>query len=270
MHPKPAEWTQFYASVLRKTGIDLGQYKAQQLQRRIIGMMDSKEMSDLEGFYAWIAGSKQNETWFLDRLAINVSELFRNREKWVELEKKVLPELIERSASLKAWSAGCSYGAEAYSLASLLVARFPGRHQIIGTDIDQAALDQARRGAFGDTDMRCVPNDLKDRFFTRIDGEWRASQDLKRLVEFRTGNLLAERFESGFDLIMCRNVVIYFNDDAKDRLYKRFFQALKPGGYLLVGSTERIFKSKEIGYECPIPFFYRKPISGDQLWRNAS
>jgi SAM-dependent methyltransferase len=84
-------------------------------------------------------------------------------------------------------------------------------------------------------------------------------------------HLLADRFDQGFDLIMCRNVVIYFNDDAKDLLYERFVQSLKPGGVLFVGSTERIYKAKEIGLETPWPFFYRKPIiEREQRWRRAS
>lgn len=86
------------------------------------------------------------------------------------------------------------------------------------------------------------------------------SEDIKNCVEFKRHNLLLDPFEKGFDLILCRNVVIYFTDEAKFELYKRFFDALKPGGVLFVGGTEAILNFREIGFESYLPFFYRKPL----------
>lgn len=270
MHPDAKAWATFYDKMLARTGLDLNLYKPNQLQRRILGMIDSKQMSDLGAFWTWLAASNDNIVWFMDKLAINVSELFRNPEKWAEMEKKVLPELLSRSPKLKIWSAGCSYGAEAHTLAVLLDANFAGNHTIVGSDIDQAALDQAKRGQFSDADMKCVPVPLRERYFMQVDGSWFARPEVKRYLTFKTQNLLRDRFDGGFDLIMCRNVVIYFTDEAKDKLYRNFFSALKPGGILFVGSTERIFQSKEIGFEPTLPFFYRKPHQGNRQWRNAS
>lgn len=218
-----------------------------------------------------VTSSDKDKQWFLDKLAINVSELFRNPEKWRELEERILPYLLTRSNKLKCWSAGCSFGAEAYSLATLFEAKFKGPHTILGTDIDLAALGQAKNGEFCQADVRGVPKPYLEGHFEKIANGFRAKDALRRYVTFRTGNLLADKFDGGYDLILCRNVVIYFTEPAKDELYARFLQALKPGGILFVGSTERIFKAKELGFESPIPFFYQRPLEGaTKQWRNAS
>lgn len=270
MLPKQEDWKTFYDAMKRRSGLDLYKYKAQQLQRRILSMMEARKVDNLSDFWKWLDSSPENITWFMDKLAINVSELFRNPEKWLEMRHKVIPDLLSRSNGLKIWSAGCSYGAEAYSMATLLEAHFPGRHQIVGSDIDQAALSQAREGRFTDADMRCVPAEYKLKYFLQSGSEWLARPELKKYVSFKTGNLLEDRFDGGFDMIMCRNVVIYFTDDAKNQLYEKFVAALKPNGILFVGSTERVFTYKELGLETKLPFFYTKGSNGENKWRNAS
>lgn len=269
MQPNDIQWAKFNQSLHRKTGLDLNQYKPGQMQRRVWGMVVQQKLPDLEAFYNWIASSDQNMAWFLDKMAINVSELFRNVEKWKELENIVLPDLVSRSSKLKCWSAGCSYGAEAYSLAAILDAKFPGSHSILGTDIDQTALAQAQAGIFSKEDYRGVPDQYR-KYFPAIGDKHKAQTSLSRYIKVKKHNILADPFESGFDLILCRNVVIYFTDEAKAQLYTRFFSALKPGGVLFVGSTERIFNSGQMGYESTLPFFYTKPLTGEQRWRNAS
>ncbi len=268
---KEQDWQTFFANFKRASKLDLNEYKQDQLRRRVISMAETKDCKDLEGFWTYLKQSQENVQWFLDKMAINVSELFRNPEKWAELQEKILPDLVKRAnGRLKVWSAGCSYGAEAHTLAAILEHKYKGSHTIIGSDIDEAALAQARAGEFNDADMRSVPNDTKAKYFRKEAECWKAGPEVKKLLNFRKANLLEEPFDRNFDLIMCRNVVIYFNDEAKDKLYERFFQALKPGGVLFVGSTERIFNSKQIGFEQPISFFYQKPMHGVNEWRNAS
>jgi len=269
--PKTEDWTTLYSQMKRRTGLDLTLYKQDQLQRRIVGMMESKGAKTLEGFWQVIGATPADIQWFMDKLAINVSELFRNPEKWTEMENSVIPELLKNSQRLKCWSAGCSYGAEAHTLAAMLDKKFPGSHTIVGSDIDAAALDQAKRGEFSESDMRFVPKPYLDSYFEKTGQTWLAKPNLKKYLNFRRGDLLADQFEGGFDLIMCRNVVIYFTDPAKEDLYRKFYGALKPGGILFVGSTERIFSAKEIGFTTSIPFFYQKPMEGKTTaWRNAS
>lgn len=256
--------------MLAGSGLNLHDYKAPQLQRRTINMMESKECLNLKRFWDWIAKDKENLQWYMDKLAINVSELFRNPERWTEMQESILPELAERSANLKIWSAGCSYGAEAYTLAMILQQNFSGNHMIIGTDIDEEAMNQAKRGEFNDNDVRYVPDEYMKYLKEDEQDVWKADEALSKSLKFKRQNLLADRFEKNFDLIMCRNVVIYFTEEAKESLYRRFFDALKPGGILFVGGTERIFKSGEMGFETAAPFYYRKPTLGVKTWQNAS
>lgn len=263
-------WDEFYTRVKRKTGLDLALYKQEQMRRRILSIVENKGHASLLELADRIERDPAEMQWLMDKLAINVSELWRNPEKWVDMEKNVLPALLSRSSRLKCWSAGCSYGAEAHTLASIFESSFPGSHTILGTDIDEAALAQARKGEFNTNDMRHVPTNIRDRYFEQEGETWRARASIRRYLNFRKGNLLADRFDSGFDLILCRNVVIYFNDPAKDDLYRRFFEALRPGGVLFVGSTERIFAARQIGFESPLPFFYQRPLEGHLRWRNAS
>lgn len=270
MQANPSEWQTFYAQVKRRTGLDFDLYRANQLQRRILSMAEHKDHADLEGFWNWINASQANVDWFLDRIAINVSELFRNPEKWRDLESHILPELLSRANNLKVWSAGCSYGAEAHSLAMLLHDKFPGNHKITGSDIDQEALAQAKRGEFSEGDVKSVPDPYKAKYLKKEGASWFATPEIKKYLTFKKQNLLADRFESGFDLIMCRNVVIYFTEEAKNQLYQKFFDSLKPGGILFVGSTERIFNADQIGFQTARPFFYQKPKIEDKQWRNAS
>lgn len=271
MHPKPNEWDALYEAMKRKSGLDLNLYKASQLQRRILAMAEQRGAKSLEEFWKILMAQPDGVQWFMDKLAINVSELFRNPEKFVDLQNRIIPELLKRSPSLNIWSAGCSYGAEAHSLACIIQDRFKGSAKILGTDIDKEALDQARAGLFSAEDMRGVPADYAKSYFAPEGKGYKAKDSIRKLITFRSGNLLADRVTEKFDLILCRNVVIYFTDEAKDALYQKFYDALKPGGYLLVGSTERILNFQALGFSTEIPFFYQKAITGNQqTWRNAS
>ena len=167
---------------------------------------------------------------------------------------------------LRVWSAGCSHGHEPYSLAITLaeVTGFYRRHYILGTDIDRSALERAQTGGpYTDEEATKVPPPLLDRYFARHpsgnhgDGHY-IIESLRRRMSFRYQNLLADPFERGFDLIVCRNVVIYFTAEVKDRLYKRFYEALRPGGVLFVGGTEIISKASDLGFETAGISFYRR------------
>lgn len=270
MQPEPTEWQDFFRLVKRRTGLDLNDYKQDQIRRRIICIAQAKKASNLQEFWKHLDSQETGIQWFLDKFAINVSELFRNPEKWEELQTQILPDLIARSGYLKCWSAGSSYGAEAYTLAAILHKNFPGQHQILCTDIDQAALCQLEEGLFAESDMARVPANYCI-YFQQERDKYRVHPDLKRYIQFRQENLLSAEFEGGFDLIACRNVVIYLTDEAKVRLNKALYKALKPGGVLFVGSTERVFSAKELGFTTSLPFFYQKPMEGiTEKWRNAS
>ncbi|MCS7191144.1 MAG: protein-glutamate O-methyltransferase CheR [Fimbriimonadales bacterium] len=269
------DFEQFKQLLKRRTGLDLDQYKFEQTYRRIYTMMERAGHKKFTDYFHYLTADEQRLREFIDRLAINVSELFRNPEQFEILRTQVLPDLLKRSLHLRLWSAGSSYGAEAYSMAILLHELAPNRaHQILGTDIDQEVLERARRGVFSENDMRHVPPAYKQRYFRVLQENGRtlyqADPVLQRYLKFERHNLLSDPYPQGFDLIACRNVVIYFSDEAKDRIFREFYRALKPGGYLFLGNTERIFNYAQIGFENPSAFFYQKPQQEVQRWRSAS
>lgn len=272
VHPDGTAWSELYAVVRRKTGLDLDKYCPHQLQRRILSMVRAQSLADLGEFSSWLASNKGNMRWFLDKMAINVSSLFRNPEKWYEIQSLVLPELLAEKTALRAWSAGCSYGAEAYSLAMILDLKFHGgRHQILGTDIDVAALEQAKRGEFSESDVQGMPDEYRRHYLRKQGQIYKAVDTLRPYLNFRRGNLLADRFSENFDLILCRNVVIYLTEEAKNTLYERLVAALRPGGYLFIGPTEQVTNAEVLELEMRLPFIYRKGTQPhERKWRYAS
>jgi chemotaxis protein methyltransferase CheR len=224
-----------------------------------------------EQFWNWLRADPDRMRPFVDKVAINVSELFRNPDKFEQLQNTILPELLASRRPLRVWSAGCSYGAEAYSVAMLLHELSPNStHTILGTDIDHSILERAADPRFTKEDVRHVTEFRKRVFLDSDDGFYRPKPVIRRYVTFRKHDLLHDPFGREYDLILCRNVVIYFADEAKDRLYREFLRALRYGGVLFVGSTERILQSKEIGFESQVPFFYRRPAPGSLQCQHAS
>ena len=191
-----------------------------------------------------------------------MSEFFRTPEKFGKLETDVIPDLLKRSPHLNIWSAGCSIGAEPYSLSIILKELTPGvKHRILASDLDIEILAKAKAGVYNENELKSMKPERRARYFDRVEGgKFAVKDEIKKVIEFKRHNLLKDPFESGFDLILCRNVVIYFTEEAKDQLYANFFKALKPGGILFVGATEAILNFRKLGYTSFQPFFYQKPL----------
>lgn len=250
----------FCRLVRTNTGLDLSAYKRTQMERRIRAMSERAGIDNLLMFWKHLAQDPAEVRQFLDRVTINVSEFMRNPEKFDELRTTILPELLRARRSLLIWSAGCSYGAEVYSLKILLHQLGTGvNHRLLATDIDTGILAKAREGVYCDDDLKNVPDALRKRYFTPVEKKHHVAEVLREGVEFKKQDLLHDAYPTNVDLILCRNVVIYFTEETKSRLFAQFYQALRPGGYLLVGSTERIFDAAEIGFSTPLPFFYQRP-----------
>jgi chemotaxis protein methyltransferase CheR len=177
------------------------------------------------------------------------------------LRDRFLPGLLEQSPRLKAWSAACSTGEEPYTLAMILDDMGAlDRASILATDIDEGVLARAKEGIYPERSVRDVPPRFAATYFTREDGWYRLSDKLKRAVRFERQNLLLDPFDEGFDLIICRNVIIYFTEEAKHMLYGKLARALRPGGVLFVGGTEQIFYPDRYGLEPAETFFYRRTV----------
>ncbi|MHB0912681.1 MAG: CheR family methyltransferase [Armatimonadota bacterium] len=256
------DYERFKTNIRERTGLDLNAYKQNQMERRLRSAMERAGARSFGHYYRMLDTDDTLLKEFMDRVTINVSELFRNPEQFKVLEGYVIPDLMDRSSSIRAWSAGCSYGQEVYSVAACLKDAAPNRaHSIMATDIDEKALAHARKGVFTPLDARNLEAMKKDHWF-RCEGESvLPDESLRPMIRIQRLDLLTDAFPTKMDLILCRNVVIYFTESAKDRLYRRFYDALKPGGFLFVGGTERINGYVEMGYKNPFPFFYQKPLN---------
>jgi chemotaxis protein methyltransferase CheR len=227
--------------VMELARVDLGSYKSRQVQRRLGTLLARSGYPTWQAYFGHLQQDRQALQAFKDYLTINVTEFFRDPQKWQYLEQNVLPALLRERRRLRVWSAGCSHGAEPYTLAMLLDQLTGGgtRHYILATDIDQAILAKAEQGGpYPPSEVKAVTPTRLRRYFVAQGDTFSVRPDLRDRVTFRPHNLLLDPFEGDFDLIVCRNVVIYFVEETKRALYQRFAQALRPGGVLFVGGTE--------------------------------
>jgi chemotaxis protein methyltransferase CheR len=259
-----ADYEPFCLAVRKLCGIDLLQYKRGQMERRIRSFITTRGADDLRAYARMLQADQAEVAKFLDRVTINVSQLWRNPEQWEVLEETILPDLANTAPThpnrVRAWSAGCSYGAEAYTLAACARRAVPrARVSVLATDIDARMVQRAKDGVFTAADARDAPTATLATHFTMIDGAWHANAELKRMVRFETGDLLrAEPAAGAFDLVLCRNTVIYFNEDVRDALHGRLAHSLRSGGRLVVGATERVSDPARHGLAPESPFVYRK------------
>ncbi|OLO42568.1 chemotaxis protein CheR [Alkalihalophilus pseudofirmus] len=254
-----SDYEQFVDNIKRKTGIDLNLYKEAQMKRRLTSLREKKGFSDFTSFFEDMLKNEELFDTFLDRMTINVSEFYRNPKRWEVLEQKILPRLLKQNRRPKVWSAACSTGEEPYTLSIILSQLMPTTQvSILATDIDRAILERAKVGFYTERSVKEVPKEVLQSAFKKDTVGYTIKDEIKKTIKFKEGNLLADRFDSNFDLIVCRNVMIYFTEEAKHELYQKFSAALKPGGVLFVGSTEQIFNPHIYGFETEDTFFYRK------------
>ncbi|NLY90722.1 MAG: protein-glutamate O-methyltransferase CheR [Firmicutes bacterium] len=252
-------YEEFKREASRLCGTDLFLYKSQQMDRRIHALMSFWGISDYDEYLNVLKTNASRYQEFVKRLTINVSEFFRNPDRFMELWEKILPELLQRPGLVRIWSAGCSNGAEPYSVAIILnELKALDRAVILATDIDQEILEKARKGLYYANEVKSLPPDLREKYFQKEGDFFAFSPELKRRVDFKKHNLLLDPFPQEQDLVICRNVVIYFTEEAKNKLYREFNQALRMGGYLLTGGTEPILYYRQYGFENVSLSFYQK------------
>ncbi|MFF6015510.1 CheR family methyltransferase [Lysinibacillus fusiformis] len=254
-----SDYEQFIEGIKRKTGIDLALYKEAQMKRRLTSLYEKKGYRNFVDFLKALEQDRDLMNEFLDRMTINVSEFYRNGKRWDVLQKKILPKLLQTNKRLKIWSAACSTGEEPYSLVMVLSQLVPlSQIQIIATDLDENVIQKAKLGVYPERSLAEVPNDIKAKYFEQEGSYYRMKDEIKRCVTFKKQNLLNDTYDSNYDLIVCRNVMIYFTEEAKDQIYNDFSKALRKDGILFVGSTEQIFNPSRYEFEVEDTFFYRK------------
>ena len=231
-------------------GVDFSGYRRPILKRRIALRLMANKVNSYAEYLSVIAGNPHEYEALFEALTINVSEFFRDPYVWMTI-KDIMQEIIERNVRENKptvlWSAGCAHGEEPYSLAIIAreINNFKMPVKIYATDIDQYSLNRAREGVYDS--MNTIRNVLKgffnfnfDKYFSFRDGRYYVSDSLKELVEVKYLDLTALDYIGNVDMILCRNVFIYFDKALQEQSVDRFYRSLKPKGYLIVGETENL------------------------------
>ncbi len=254
------DYEYFKKAIYDLTKIDLNSYKENQMKRRIDTLIAKHRIVGYENYVQLLKTDKDRFEEFVNYLTINVSEFYRNPAQWNVMDKDIIPELIEKfGKNLKIWSAACSTGDEPYSLVMALSRHLPlNQIKIYATDLDKQVLAKAKVGLYSAKSIASVPDDLKKKYFKEVGGAYQISEEIKSRVDFKEHNLLKDAYPSNYHMIVCRNVLIYFTEEAKDEVFVKFQKALTKGGILFIGSTEQIINYKEIGLERKSSFYYEK------------
>lgn len=204
---------------------------------------------------------------FIDSLLINESEFFRNPDRFKELKQRILPRFFTGCSQVRIWSAGCSFGAEAYSL-MIMIANLKGLHQarISATDLDRKTLLEAKNAVFSEHVLKNVNKSDLNYYFELQSGlshgvKYALKTQWRQHVDFTYHDLLRDPYPESCHLIVCRNVMIYFDKASKYQVYQKFWRSLKPGGVLFIGGAEQLLDIHKLGFETLSPYFLLKPES---------
>jgi chemotaxis protein methyltransferase CheR len=235
-------------------GIALSESKASLVYSRLAKRLRALGLESFRDYCRLVGGAEGlgERQKMLAALTTNVTRFFREPHHFDHLREKLLPVLVARARArgrVRFWSAGCSTGQEPYTIALTLLGAMPDvpRHdvRILATDIDPNVIATGRAAVYSDEAVQPVPKALRERWMVRVkDGAhdaWGAGEEMRRLVSFRELNLMGQWPMKGkFDVIFCRNVVIYFDEATQTRIWSRFASLLNPGGRLYVGHSERV------------------------------
>jgi len=250
----------FKKNINNLINIDLNCYKEKQMLRRITSLMKRNGFDSFDEYFLKLKTDKELLEQFVNYLTINVSEFYRNLSQWKVLEEYIIPNLIKtKKDPLKIWSSACSTGEEPYSLVMLLTNFFNLKDiKVLATDIDLGAIEKAKIGVYNEKSIKNLPKQFVDKYFQKIGNSYKITDEIKKAVDFKRLDLLKDPFPKDVDLIVCRNVLIYFTNEAKDLIYKKFYSSLSKEGILFVGSTEQILLPEKYGFKPVKTFFYKR------------
>lgn len=235
-------------------GFQCGGYKERCLRRRIAVRMRARQVHSYAEYTALLDGDRAEQRRLIDTVTINVSKFFRNPEVWSLVAERVVPYLASLDEpEIRIWSAGCAAGEEIYTVAILLLEHAAreridvSRFCLLGTDVDRAALADARRAVYSDFAFSETPRAMRERWFEGP--ELRTPRpEVRRLVEFGELDLIRDPFPANQHFVLCRNVVIYFEPRVQADVFDGLFESLAPGGHLLMGKVEALFGERRRRY----------------------
>lgn len=243
--------------------LNLDGYKLKRVKRRTNSLMRRHDIEDYKECLDLLEHDREFKAAYMNHFTINTSEFFRNPDSFAYLQEELLPEILSEKDKIKIWSAPCSNGSEPYTVAIILkeLGIAENRFSILASDIDPEILEDASRGIYPRKALENMSDDLIEKYFTPANQEknqYKLSSRIKNLVEFEEKDLINERYQSNWDLIMSRNFFIYLTKELKSKLTEKFVDSLKTGGYLFLGNTEFIFNPNQFNLKKVNLSFYRK------------
>lgn len=242
--------------VKKTLGIKLEEYKEEQIQRRIRSLMKVNQIATLSEYQELIRKDPEIKKAFIDHLTINVTEFYRNRVLFERLAEQL--NRFANSPRLKIWSAACSIGSEPYTLAMICQKLGLTNVEILATDLDQVVLERARQGRYHPWEVKNCSQAELTTFFESIQNDYQVAENLRQMIDFKQHDLLADPYPTACQVIVCRNVTIYFKQEARDRVHRQLSRSLVLGGLLFVGATEVIYFPEQIGLKKIAAYIYQK------------
>ena len=258
--------------VYSRLGINLTEKKRSMLIGRLQKLLYTSGFKSFQDYYDYLVRESNEDAMIelINRVTTNYSFFYRGKSHFDFFSQRAFPELLEtlrqrNSRDIRIWTAGCSTGEEPYMLIMMMLERLGLEYRfwdggILATDISEKALRFAREGIYPDARVKEVPQHLQKRYFKTLpDGSLAVKDVVKREVVFRKFNLKNDvfPFEKPFQMIFCRNVMIYFDRQTRDALLQRFYEITEPGGYLFIGHSETLGRDQQ-KYKYIMPAVYRK------------
>ncbi|MFH0772416.1 MAG: protein-glutamate O-methyltransferase CheR [Candidatus Omnitrophota bacterium] len=245
--------------IQRNKGADFSLYRTATLKRRIDSRMRTTGCLDYSDYIIYLNKNPEEYDNLISAITINVTEFFRNPETFTILEKKVIPEIIrskkERGRKvIRAWSAGTSNGEEAYSLAVLFLEALKENIAdfdvvVYGTDVDPACIEKGKAGIYTALSIKEIDKERLAKYFNKNEESYEINDNVKKLTKFTAHNLVSDEFLKHLDLILCRNVIIYFTRPLQEMVYSNFARALNKGGILVLGKVESLWGYAKENFE---------------------
>ncbi len=253
------DYKYFYDWVSRSYGLTLEAYKDAQMQRRLASVMRKSGAADFREYSELIRKHDGIRNDFFDQVTINVTEFFRNKDKFDEFEEALLERIVPGFGNIRIWSAACSNGAEPYTVGMILDRKgFGRRAEIIATDIDKNILAKAKEGVYKDRDLKNVEPEFLNKYFETDGEDFMVRENIKKMVKFKRHDLINDQYEKNLDAIICRNVTIYFKNEVRNEIYHKFRDSLVSGGIFFIGATEGIYNPAEFGFRKITTSIYEK------------
>jgi len=270
MMPEDWDFAVLKRQILKDAGFDCSPYSDKFLKRRFDIRMRANDVGSYREYAVLLKRDPLEYTELIEALTIPVTEFFRDPDVFEDFENVIIPKLIadkkrKKQKVIRVWSAGCASGEEAYSIA-MLMNKFMGPKlddftlTIHGTDIDDGALAKAGRGEYNLEEVKKIPNMYRRKYFSFDGKNYRIGEGLKRFVRFEKHNLISKKLCRFFDVVFCRNVLIYFSREAHEKIHTLLYDALNDDGFLVVGKTELLHgKAREMFVPVSEKGIYQKP-----------